>query len=144
MSVSGELPDPRDDPLAGPLAEVIDELFAPLRRVVDDPASYLDPMTAPESVLRWLAFFLGADGELPRSRRARQLAAAAVARRRQGTVAGMTALVGLYGGAVTIVEEPEKPVEIRVRLPDGEFADNVRDAIAAAMPVHVEWVLVFE
>ncbi|HEY3750634.1 MAG TPA: phage tail protein I [Pseudonocardiaceae bacterium] len=122
-----------------PLGAVVEAMFAPLRQVVQEPEVYVDPVRAPEPMLRWLAALLGGDDALPPDQRRRQLADAMAAHRRRGTVAGLTALIRLYGGTADITEghDPQPWVRVVVTLADENLADALRDAVLISVPAHV-------
>ncbi|GIG59595.1 hypothetical protein Lfu02_39670 [Longispora fulva] len=150
-TVPDEVPDDmRDHPVVNLLAHVADGLLDPVRRVALDPGRYLDPATAPPDVLAWLAILLGMGDELdtpPKAHQRRILAAAVDLHRRRGTVSGLRDLLRLYGADAQITEQLNDgppQVTIRVTLAEHSLADEVSDAIARSVPVHVRTVVVFE
>ncbi|MBM7773482.1 phage tail P2-like protein [Actinokineospora baliensis] len=121
--------------MTDPIPTAVTALFAALRATAEDPRELLDPATAAPDVLRWIAHIVGADTTLPTGPLRGQVAHAMAAHRRRGTVAGLHALVALYGGTAEVTEVGTT-VTVTVTLPEADLADPVRDAVAAAVPAH--------
>ncbi|GAA3005571.1 phage tail protein [Actinokineospora diospyrosa] len=124
------------DAIPSDVVDAVAALFAALRATAEDPGPLLDPVTAAPDVLRWIAHVVGADANLPTGLLRGQVAHAMTAHRRRGTVAGLHALVALYGGTAEVTEEG-RAVTVEVTLPEADLADVVHDAVTAAIPAHV-------
>ncbi|MCN9241145.1 phage tail protein [Streptomyces sp. RY43-2] len=153
-----------DQPFVQGFLGALDEVLAPVLLTLDNLPAHLDPRTAPEDLLAWLAEWVAAevDGERPVERR-RAVVAGAVARHRQrGTLAGLAAAIrvetGLEpeiseSGATSWSAEPgsalpgaARPwVRVRVRVADAEAVAPARARlerlVAAEVPAQVGYAV---
>ncbi|MFF9343918.1 MULTISPECIES: phage tail protein [unclassified Streptomyces] len=141
----------------------LDEVLAPVLLTMDNLPAHLDPRTAPEDFLDWLAGWVAVEpreGGPPERRRAAVLGAVDRHRTR-GTLHGLAEALRLEtGGArVEIAESggtvwsptpgtpfpgaPRPWVTVRVGLPDPGRADRARleELITAEIPAHVGFTL---
>lgn len=96
------------DPFAGRFLRIFEEVLDPVEVMVDNQPYYFDPMTAPQDLLEWLAFWvnIGDEGEdwvLPK-RRSLVEAAAALYRLR-GTRDEVKRHLGIYTGGLQLIME---------------------------------------
>ena len=148
----------QDDAFVQRMCEGLDEVLAPVVSTLDCLPAYLDPGTAPDDMLPWLALWVGLflDGRQSPDRQRDLLSSAEGLQRRRGTSQGLKAVVEA-GLAVTaeIVEsggtawsaDPDhalpgsspQSIEVRVHPHDDTVIDDRRlDAlVAAAKPAHV-------
>ena len=139
----------REDPFARSLCAGFDELLAPVILDLDTFAAHLDPMTAPDDMLIWLAQWLGLgidSGTDPVSLRGELQVAGAVNAAR-GTRRGIElAIEGVVGVAVDVAEsggvrwsptpggelpgQPVPGITVTVAAPSGGAIDRERlDAV---------------
>jgi phage tail-like protein len=151
-----------DQPFVGGFLSALDEVLAPVLLTLDNLPAHLDPRTAPEDLLAWLAGWVAAeaDGERPVDRR-RAVVAGAVARHRQrGTRAGLAAAIraetgvepeisesgatswsGEPGSALPGSPRPWVRVRVRLRTADAQALVPARarleKLVAEEVPAHV-------
>jgi len=157
--IGGTLPGLyQEDAFAQRLCSGLDEVLAPVFATLDSLPAYLDPHTAPDDMLEWLAGWIGLaldDGQSPQRRRELIRAGAELLRWR-GTVRGIrSAVETLFDSTPEVVETggaawsatpggalPGKPgarLIVRLGVPDVAAVDARRlDAVVAAVkPAHV-------
>jgi phage tail-like protein len=148
----------QDDDFAQRMLDGLDAVIAPIYSTLDNFDAYLDPATAPEDFLAWLAGWVGIvlDESWDQARRRTIVARAVELYRMRGTAAGLAGQVELQtGGSVEIMENgatawsvdpggampgsPEPLVVVRVIVPDPKSIDAGKlDAlVATAKPAHV-------
>ncbi|GAB2633266.1 phage tail protein [Streptomyces capparidis] len=134
----------------------LDEVLAPVLLVLDNLPAHLDPRTAPEDFLSWVAGWVAEDQDLPAGRRRAAVPGAVARHQRRGTAAGLAEAVLLMtgtapeieeSGAATWSESPAAPlpgtarpwVTVRLRVADPAAVDRVRLArlVEAEVPAHV-------
>ncbi|MFF4752194.1 phage tail protein [Streptomyces sp. NPDC002514] len=149
-----------DQPFVEGFLSALDEVLAPVLLTLDNLPAHLDPRTAPEDLLAWLAGWVAAeaDGEGPVGRR-RAVVAGAVARHRQrGTRAGLAAAIRVEtgiepeireSGATSWSGEPGSAlpgsalprVRVRLRVADAQAVASTRARlerlVATEVPAHV-------
>jgi phage tail-like protein len=147
-----------DDDVAQRFCQGLDEVLAPVMVTLDNLDAYLDPRTAPEDLLPWLATWVGlAFDDAQTSERQRALVrAGAELHRWRGTVTGITGAVRVLfdvtpdvvePGGVSASLDPHAPFPgdadgellVVVHLEDtGEDDLDRLDAVVAAVkPAHV-------
>ena len=117
----------------------LSDVFDPVLSVLDNMSAYVSVDTAPEGLLEWLAWIVGADTmeEWDRGRRRDVVAAALELHRSRGTIPGIAAVVALYldlpleevvvtdSGETSWDLDPDaglqtrSPLVVRVSLPPG-------------------------
>ncbi|WP_405940113.1 phage tail protein [Streptomyces sp. NBC_00726] len=140
----------------------LDDVLAPVLLTIDNLPAHLDPRSAPDDFLAWLAQWVAA--ESPESgpvERRRETVRGAVARHaRRGTAGGLAEAVRLATGAdpeitesggtawstgpgTTLPGAPRPWVTIRVREGHGRPVDRARleDLIGTEVPAHVGFTL---
>lgn len=148
------------DPFAQQLCAALDEVLAPVLATLDSFPAYLDPATAPEDDLAWLAGWLGmtVDNNQPEGRRRDLVAAGVELLSRRGTVQGLRDAIRAYLDLEVDISEPggahwsstsgtplpgTRGGELVVRVPVTDPASfDVRrlDAVVAAVvPAHVRF-----
>ena len=147
-----------EDLFAQRLCSGLDEVLAPIFATLDSLSAYLDPRTAPDDMLGWLAGWIGLaldDGQSPRRQRELVRAGAELLRWR-GTARGIRdAVETLFEVAPELIEtggaawsptsgagfpgQPGTRLVVRLRVPDIAAVDMRRfDAVVAAVkPAHV-------
>ncbi|MEV5987457.1 phage tail protein [Streptomyces sp. NPDC052051] len=154
----------QDQPFVQGFLSALDEVLAPVLLTLDNLPAHLDPRTAPEDLLAWLAEWVAAeaDGERPVERR-RAVVAGAVARHRQrGTLAGLAAAIRVETGLEPEISESgatswsadpgsalpgaARPwVRVRVRVADAEAVAPTRARlerlVAAEVPAQVGYAV---
>jgi len=136
----------------------LDEVLAPVLMTLDCFAAYLDPDTAPEDFLDWLAGWvaLSLDDSWTPAQRRRLVAEAVQLHRWRGTRRGLAQHVELLtGGAAEVVDNgavswsprsggkppgtPAPRIEVTVRTRPGRRVDTerIRRLIADSLPAHV-------
>jgi phage tail-like protein len=146
-----------EDPFLLAFTTGLDEVLAPILWTLDNLHAYLDPRTAPEDFLVWVASWLGAevDEGAPAGRRRAGVAEALAVHRLRGTPQGLRRLVELVtGGDVELrdsggvvasadpyaapVGDPHPWVSIVVRSGDRPVRRGSLDALVReAKPAHV-------
>ncbi|MGV9712400.1 phage tail protein [Gordonia sp. NPDC003424] len=146
-----------DDDVAQGLCHSFDDMLAPVFLVLDSFPAYLDPATAPDDTLSWLAGWIGLvlEGHEAPARKRELIAAGAELLRWRGTPRGMrdavTAAFGVEpditesGGVSTspepgrVSDAPAVQVTVTLRVPDPDAVDRQRlDAVVAqCKPAHV-------
>lgn len=149
-----------DDLYTQGICEALDHVLAPVFLVLDSFPAYLDPATAPQDSLGWLAGWLGLtlEGHETAERKRELIRAGAEVLRWRGTAAGVRdAVAAVFGIVPEIVEsggvswsvEPnsEAPsgvdarpgVTVRLRVDDPDSFDLRRfDAVVAQVkPAHI-------
>jgi len=141
----------------------LDEVLAPVLLTMDNLPAHLDPRTAPEDFLDWLAGWVAVEPheDSPPERRRAAVLGAVDRHRTRGTLHGLAEALRLEtGGArVELAESggtvwsptPDTPfpgglrpwVTVRIGLPDPGRADRARleELIAAEIPAHVGFTL---
>jgi phage tail-like protein len=148
----------RGDPLAEQLCAAFDDVLAPIFATLDCLPAYLDPKTAPEDMLVWLAGWIGLtiSGHEEATRKRELITAGASILPWRGTVRSVQEAVAaafnretevIESGSATWSTEPDsepggQPVPIlivRVITDEGDDIDRRRlDAIVEAVkPAHV-------
>ncbi|NYI03899.1 phage tail protein [Allostreptomyces psammosilenae] len=138
----------------------LDEVLAPVLLVLDNLPAHLDPRTAPEDLLDWIAGWVAAqtDPERPVERRRETVTRTVRRHQLRGTRRGLAEAVRLETGvSPQIVEsgaaswsatplaplpgEPGDWVTVRVRVPDPERVDRARleRLVADEVPAHVRY-----
>ncbi|MFF7140645.1 phage tail protein [Streptomyces sp. SID2888] len=153
-----------DQPFLERFLGALDEVLAPVLLTLDNLPAHLDPRTAPEDLLEWLAGWVAAevDGERSADRRRAVVAGAVARHRRRGTRAGLAAAIrvetGLEpeiseSGATSWSGEPgsalpgsARPwVRVRVRVADARAVAPARARLerllAAEVPAHVGYAV---
>ncbi|WP_326698798.1 phage tail protein [Streptomyces sp. NBC_01754] len=141
----------------------LDEVLAPVLLTVDNLPAHLDPRSAPDDFLAWLAQWVAVDPheDVPPDRRRATVRGAVTRHARRGTLGGLAEAVRLETGAEPEVTESggtawaTRPhttlpgdeghpwVTVRVRAGQGRAADRVRleELIGAEVPAHVGFTL---
>lgn len=148
------------DAFAQQLCAGLDEVLAPILATLDSWPAYLDPLTAPDDSLGWLAGWLGLtlDENQPESRRRDLLAAGVDLLSRRGTISGLRDAVRAYLDLEVEISEPGgsqwatapgSPLPgraggeliVRVRVVDPTAIDVRRlDAVVdAVVPAHIRY-----
>ena len=146
-----------EDPFALAFTSALDEVLAPVFATLDNLHAYVDPWTAPEDFLEWVAGWVGAevDARAPEITRRAAVAHALTVHRMRGTVRGLVAALELLtGGQVEISDsggvswstdpaaaapgDPRPWVSVRVTARDRSVRrSSVEAALRAAKPAHV-------
>ncbi|MGW2776778.1 phage tail protein [Streptomyces olivaceoviridis] len=149
-----------DQPFVAGFLSALDEVLAPVLLTLDNLPAHLDPRTAPEDLLAWLAGWVAAevDGERPVDRRRAVVAGAVALHRQRGTRAGLAAAIraetGIEpeiseSGATSWSSEPgsalpgsARPwVRVRLRVPGAQALAPTRARLEKLMadevPAHV-------
>jgi phage tail-like protein len=97
----------QDDELMGQFLLIFESIMNPLANSVGNLELYFDPRTAPESLLPWLASWLGLalDESWPLERRRELVRSAADLHRWRGTRRGLSEYIEIYAGAVPEISE---------------------------------------
>ncbi|WP_436772328.1 phage tail protein [Yinghuangia sp. YIM S09857] len=140
----------------------LDELLAPVLLTLDNLPAHLDPRTAPEDFLAWVAGWVAveADADRPVAQRRAMVADAVSRHQRRGTARTLAEAIHLETGAVPELSEtggtkwstaPDESlpgesrpwVRIELRVPDPASVDRGRleRLIAAEIPAHVGFTL---
>jgi phage tail-like protein len=148
----------QDDDFVQRFCRGLDEVLAPVLVTLDSLPAYLDPGTAPEDVLAWLAGWVGIalDGDAEPHRRRRLVGSAVELHRLRGTAAGIRRAVAVVfdaepeieeSGAATWSPDPGAPlpgsapqavlVRLRVAEPAQVDARRLDAVVAAVKPAHV-------
>jgi len=148
----------QDDDFTQRFTAALDEVAAPVFSILDNLDAYLDPKSAPEDFLEWLAGWVGVavDETLPVERRRSFVASAVELYRLRGTAAGLAAHVALLtGGEVEIAEpgaagwsaspgaaipagtSPDLFVRVRVPDPAAVSAARLEALVMQAKPAHL-------
>jgi phage tail-like protein len=147
----------QDDDLACRLVSAFDAVVAPVFVALDNLPAYLDPGTAPEDFLDWLAGWFGLELEATWSVERRRAALRQVVElyRWRGTNRGLRAELALHLGVQPTIDEDggvvwsptpgaELPgttsnrVVVRVpAVPGGVDAPRVRSMVRAIVPAHL-------
>jgi phage tail-like protein len=148
----------RDDYFAQNLCAGLDEVLAPIIATLDSLPAYLDPATAPDDMLAWLAGWMGIvlDGHQSAERQRELVQEGVDILHWRGTARGVRAAVdALFDGQTEIVEsggastslEPGSPLpgspraELVVRLgvsdPEGFDVRRLDALVAMVKPAHV-------
>jgi phage tail-like protein len=146
-----------EDDLVQRLCAALDEVLAPVVSTLDCLPAYLDPGTAPDDLVDWLAGWVGvALDDVPPDLRRHLVARAAVVHRRRGTLRGVReALTAWFGLTAEVTEsggtswsaEPgaslpgsaEPFLLVRIQRSDLGSVDvrRVESLVAAVTPAHV-------
>ena len=148
----------QEDPFAMRFTAGFDDVLAPVFATLDCLDAYIDPLTAPEDFLDWLAGWVGLilDETWPIDRRRAVIAHSVELYRMRGTMAGLAAHVAIFtGGDVDVVDtggvaysampggqlpgEEVPRMAVRVTVDDPTTVDeHTLDAlVVAAKPAHV-------
>lgn len=146
------------DRFAQDLCDGLDEVLAPIIATLDSLDAYLDPGTAPDDMLGWLAGWLGIvlDGHLTAGRQRELVQAGMELLHWRGTVRGVRAAVGALfdtppeitePGATSWSTEPgsrlpgASQTELVVRLavgdPDAFDVRRLENLVALVKPAHI-------
>ncbi len=147
-----------DDNHAQGLCAVFDRMLVPVFVVLDSFPAHLDPATAPEDSLNWLAAWIGLvlDGHESPDKKRELIAAGADLLRWRGTVTGVRdAITAAFGvtpeitesGGVSVSSEPTGPpdavadagitVVLRVDDPDAIDLQRLDAVVARVKPAHL-------
>ncbi|MFW0784705.1 phage tail protein [Gordonia sp. CPCC 206044] len=147
-----------DDPCAQGLCAVFDRMLAPVLAVLDSFPAHLDPGTAPDDSLSWLAAWIGLvlDGHESADKKRELISAGAELLRWRGTVRGVRdAITAAFGvvpeiaesGGVTTSAEPTGPpqeqaaplivVTLVVDDPDTIDRQRLDGVVARVKPAHL-------
>ncbi|MGW6204561.1 phage tail protein [Streptomyces sp. NPDC055089] len=142
----------------------LDEVLAPVLLTVDNLPAHLDPRSAPEDFLAWLAQWVAVEPheDSPVERRRETVRGAVARHARRGTAGGLADAVRLETGAEAEITEsggtawstvsqtalpgrPRARVTIRIRERAGRPVDRVRleELIGTEVPAHVGYTLEF-
>ena len=148
----------RDDVFAQNLCGGLDEVLAPIIATLDSLPAYLDPATAPDDMLAWLAGWMGIvlDGHQTAERQRELVQEGVGILHWRGTARGVRAAVGaLFDGPMEIIESggaaisvepggrlpgspnPELVVRLGVSDPDGFDIRRLEALVAMVKPAHV-------
>jgi phage tail-like protein len=148
----------REDPFAQDLCAGLDEVLAPIMATLDSLDAYLDPGTAPDDMLGWLAGWLGIalDGNQSAGRQRELVQAGVELLHWRGTARGVRAAVGALfdlpaeitesGGAAWSTEpagelpgsdRTELVVRIGVSDPDAFDVRRLEALVAMVKPAHI-------
>ncbi len=140
------------------LATGLDDVLAPAVSVVDCLEAYLDPRTAPDDFLAWLADWVGAplDAHWTQEQRRSLVLGAAALHRLRGTTDGVRAMVALathgevevveYAGvtwSTSPTEDPhlDQPGELVIRIavdhPESLRPAALEELVLAVKPAHL-------
>jgi phage tail-like protein len=144
----------QDDPTALAFVDALDEVLAPLPVTLDNLHAYLDPGTAPDDWVRYLARWVGVEaGRDDTATVRRRVRSAATVQAEAGTVAGGAALLRdafdaelevTDTGATTWSSTPgsafpgEDRAVVRVRAGAGRDTSGVQRLVVGAVPPYVE------
>ncbi|MGB8380424.1 MAG: phage tail protein [Dermatophilaceae bacterium] len=150
----------QDGDFTARFVSVIDATLAPVFATVDNLAAHVNPDTAPEDLLAFVAMWVGGDVN-PRTELADQrrwVRDALDLHRSRGTIEGLRRSVArVTGGPVEVTESgasrwsrtvgsevPGSPdarvtVVVHSTAPDDLDLDAVRAVLAEAVPAHVKW-----
>jgi phage tail-like protein len=148
----------REDQFAQRLCQSLDEVLAPVIATLDSLPAYLDPSTAPDDMLGWLAGWMGIvlDGHQSAERQRELVQAGVELLQWRGTARGVRAAVGALldtepeivesggatwsetaGAALPGSERAELLVRIAVDDPEGFDLRRLEALIAMIKPAHV-------
>jgi phage tail-like protein len=148
----------QEDDFAMRFVSAFDEVLAPVITALDNVDAYLDPRTAPDDYLDWLAFWVGIelDETWPMERRRELVARAVDLYRWRGTVKGLAETVAIYTGTEPEILEsggmvwsttpgtpfpgkakPEITVRLRVKDPSTMDMPRLERLVEAAKPAHI-------
>ena len=148
----------REDYFAQNLCEGLDEVLAPIIATLDSLPAYLDPSTAPDDMLGWLAGWMGIvlDGHQTAERQRELVQVGVELLQWRGTARGLRAAVGaLFDGPQEIVEsggarysvepgaalpgsaQPELLVRLGVADPAGFDIRRLDALVEMAKPAHL-------
>ncbi|MEU3225852.1 phage tail protein [Streptomyces sp. NPDC006976] len=140
----------------------LDDVLAPVLLTIDNLPAHLDPRSAPDDFLAWLAQWVAAEPheDSPDVRRRETVRGAVARHARRGTAGGLAEAVRLRTGTEPEITEsggtawstgpqtalpgaPRPWVTIRVRERRGRDIDRARleELIAAEVPAHVGFTL---
>jgi phage tail-like protein len=97
----------RDDPLMARFLMIFESILNPIENTVDNLALYFDPRLTPESILPWLASWLGLtlDPSWPVESRRELVRNAAELYRWRGTRRGLSEYLRIYTGVIPEIQE---------------------------------------
>jgi phage tail-like protein len=148
------------DPFTRAFTAGLDDVWAAALVALDNVHAYLDPRTAPQDFVVWLASWVGVvlDENWPEHRQRELVAKAVDLYRWRGTARGIRALVAVYAGVEPEIDdsggvdwslspgepapgEPRAQVTIRLRVAEPERIDTERLGVlvADAVPAHVAY-----
>ncbi|MGS0686706.1 phage tail protein [Nakamurella sp. GG22] len=148
----------REDAFAQRLCQSFDDVLAPVIATLDSLPAYLDPSTAPDDMLGWLAGWMGIvlDGHQSAERQRELVQAGVELLQWRGTVRGVRAAVGALldaepeivesggaawsetaGAALPGSERAELLVRIAVDDPEAFDVRRLEALIAMVKPAHV-------
>jgi phage tail-like protein len=145
----------QEDEFLGRYLLLFESIWEPLEHRQDHVPFYIDPHTAPDSFLPWLAGWLNIafNEHWPEPRRRALLAEAIDLYRWRGTRYGLARMLEVCGGVTAEVSEDANRafvVRVRVRLPAGrpddarrEQRELVEELVRAHKPAHVGYILEF-
>jgi phage tail-like protein len=148
----------QEDEFALRFTAALDEVLAPVMLALDNVDAYLDPLTAPQDFLQWLASWVGVElDETWSLERQREQARQAVQHYRwSGTKKGLADAIRLYldvepeitdNGGTSFSDVPGGPLpgsaepslHVRVTVPAGQDVDEGRlnEIVSQCKPAHV-------
>lgn len=148
----------REDYFTQNLCRGLDEVLAPIIATLDSLPAYLDPATAPDDMLGWLAGWMGIvlDGHQSAERQRELVQAGVELLQWRGTVRGVRAAVGaLFDGRPEIIESggvstsvepgaalpgrprPELLVRLGVHDPESFDIRRLEALVDMAKPAHI-------
>lgn len=140
----------------------LDDVLAPVLLTIDNLPAHLDPRSAPDDFLAWLAQWVAVDphADSPPAQRRAAVRGAVARHARRGTPAGLADAMRLETGTEPEITEsggtawsttahtalpgsPRPWVTIRVRAREGQTIDRVRleELIGTEVPAHVGFTL---
>lgn len=148
----------REDYFTQNLCGGLDEVLAPIIATLDSLPAYLDPATAPDDMLGWLAGWMGVvlDGHQTAERQRELVQVGVELLQWRGTARGVRAAVGaLFDGPQELIEsggaaisvdpgaplpgsaQPELLVRLGVSDPDGFDVRRLEALVEMAKPAHI-------
>lgn len=139
-----------DDPFLAGFLRIMESIWSPLERQIDQLHAYFDPRLTPSDFLPWLGHWVDVvlDENWPEARQRELICRVADLYRRRGTLGGFRDYLGIYlGAAPEIVEDgtDDNPYHfsIIVRTPDASVInqDRLRQIIEEEKPAHTVYTL---
>jgi phage tail-like protein len=158
-----------EDEFMGQFLMIFQSIFDPIEHTVDSIPLYFDPRFVPESMLPWLASWLGLvmDPGWPLARRRELVSLGADLYRWRGTKRGLSEFLRIYTGSSPDIIEfiPGTPLDgtaklgintrlgspgsgyhftVTVNLGSGVNSDTIRTIIESQKPAHTVYTLQFK